>query len=123
MCAYIFIWWVRKLKIPEWIILGISIVFVGGCKGGIFLPIIILLFLVPFSRFRINIKKLVMIIVLFVGGVGVFLYKYKYVLVDYLQVTIVSDNPDARYGSGYCFIYPLSFLKMLIQSIVIRGDA
>lgn len=123
MCAYIFIWWERSLYKFEWIILGITVAFVAGCKGGIFLPLILLMLAVPLYRLHINKKRIILFSILVCITISFFLIKYGAVLNNALQVTITSDNPESRYGSGYCFIYPVSFIKMFLRSIVIRGDA
>lgn len=123
MCSYIFIWWERKLSKIEGGILCIAILFVGGCKGGVFLPLILLLFAVSWSKFRFSLKRTIIIVTMLGLAAGGFIYKYFDILRNALQVAIVSDNPEAKYGAGYCFAYPLSFIKMMTRSIIIRGDA
>lgn len=122
MCSHIFIWWKRNLKRYECITLVISIVFVGACKGGIFLPLTLLLLLVPYKRWHLEKKKVIIgMCLLFFGVIG-FLYKYGGYLKDALQTNDLFYTSSVNYGSGYCFTHPLSFLKLLMLTIIEAGD-
>ena len=122
MCAYIFLWWERNLKKSEWLILGVAAVFVGACKGGVFLPLLLLLILVPVGRLKPDKKKIFTGIGFLCAGAACFLLKYGGYLVNALKTTGASDNPSGKYGSGYCFVYPLSFVKMMVRTIYNMGD-
>nr|WP_308624394.1 DUF2142 domain-containing protein [uncultured Eisenbergiella sp.] len=122
MCSHIFIWWKRNLKRSECIALIISAVFVGACKGGIFLPLILLLLLVPYKRWKLDKKRIIIGICFLSIGIAAFLYKYGGYLVSALQTGSILNEPSEKYGSGYCFTHPLSFLKMVIFTIIEAGD-
>ncbi len=123
MCAYIFLWWDRDLTGKEVVALGISAAFVAGCKGGYFLPLLLLALLVPWKRFRLSRKKAaVLLCALFAGGV-VFLLQYGEVLTAAMHTNVEALDAETRYGAGYVFAYPLEFVKLMVRTIVIRGDA
>lgn len=116
-CAYIFEWWERPLKKTDWAIFLTAVVFLAGCKGGVYLPLTLLIFLVPYKRFKFNRKK-ILVIGTFLLVVGMlFLAKYGGVAGDLLQ-----GNAGEKYGAGYSFRYPFSFFKMLLLSLVERAD-
>ena len=123
--SHIFLWWERDLNKKEWITLGAAAILVGSCKGGVFLPVFLLMLAVPFKRFRLDKRKACILAFFFVGAIVVFFLKYGNVVLSMLQVNtpdMTTENPELRYGVGYCFLYPVEFLKMLFLSIVERGD-
>lgn len=123
MCAYIFLWWQRKLEWKEWICLAVSAVFVGGCKGGVYLPLALLLVLVPWKRWKFTWKKGIALGVFGIVGFGIFLMKYGSILISSMHSIEEFTDPNLKYGAGYCFKHPIIFLKMLIETMFIRGDA
>lgn len=123
MCSYIFLWWKRSLSIREWILFAVSVVFVGGCKGGVYLPLVLLIILVPLKRWNLSWKKITALFVFLSGGIGMFLVKYGDSLISGMRAADEFSNPSLKYGAGYCFKHPIVFVKMLMETLVIRGDA
>lgn len=122
MCAYIFLWWERDLKKTEWVALGMATIFVGACKGGVFLPVILLLLPVPKSRYHLTRRKILMAGCLMGAGFICFLTKYGGYLKSALRITASPEAFTGMYGSGYCFAYPLSFIKMMFLTVYEMGD-
>ena len=123
MCAYIFVWWERNLLTQEWILLGITVLFVGGSKGGVYLPLILLMFLVPFKRWKFTKKHIFCLSGFGVLGVTLFLIKYGSILKISMQSNEMVSNAAVKYGAGYCFRYPIEFIKMFMETLFIRSDA
>ena len=123
MCAYIFLWWERELSLKEWVILAVSVIFVGGCKGGVYVPLVLLLGLVPWKRWNFSWKK-AMVLLSFLGGAAVlFWIKYGSILIDSMGSVEDFSNPSSKYGAGYCFKHPIIFIKMFMETMFIRSDA
>lgn len=123
MCAYIFMWWERELRMQEWIVLAVSAAFIGGCKGGVYLPLLLLMLLVPWKRWNLTLKKVIIFSVGAILGVSLFLIKYGNILISSMKVVEDFSNPNAMYGSGYCFKHPFAFGKMFMETVLVRGDA
>lgn len=123
MSAYIFLWWERPLRLKEWIFLAVSVIFVGGCKGGVYLPLIMLMALVPWKRWNFSWKKGIALGIFLVFGVAVFCVKYGSILISSMGSVEEFVDPAMKYGAGYCFKHPIAFAKMFMETMFIRGDA
>lgn len=122
LMALIFTWWKRALSLKEWFVLVILAVILSGCKGGIYLTILILLFAVSIKRWNLTIKKISIIVGLLISVSLLFLVLYGDKLKQLLYCNLDDSESWYAYGSGFAFVYPIRFIKMMINTVVVNWE-
>ena len=137
--------WQTKIKKKGWGALYISVFLLGNCKGGVYLTIILLLFIVPKEHFPQ--KKILMCFTIFLLAFITILIRYLPVYSTYMpkesnaikteeimqsdegydeQVIIDKSTPpwvkEKTYGTGYAFSNPLEFIGLFMRTLIYRGE-
>jgi len=123
LLSYIVIWWQRKLECKEWVGLLASLIVLMGCKGGVYIPILLMLFAVPVSRWKLTKKRLA------IGFSGLFAicivfcmtYGKKLIHQFFFVAPDLSDS-SYNYGTAYALRYPLAFIKLMVNTVSEKGD-
>lgn len=132
------------MKCKDAVLLTISCILLGCCKGGIYTPILALLLFFPKQKLGGLKKKIKFILVAGILTASMTLVGYGYTIVSYLTIdtkmkveesleseeqqsteTIKAQEKDTivyeqRYGIGYILESPSGFIKLIINTLIER---
>ena len=114
----------KPRKKSHYILLGLLSLFIAATKGGVYLPLLLLL---PISLHRKSTglrKKLKLIIPLFIIGIVlVILTLIKFMpLFSAMFATDAADSPNALYSISFVLHNPLQTVYILVNTVLQRGD-
>ncbi len=119
--------WKQGLSKKDWIIFLIAVFALGSCKGGVYLTLLLLLFLIPRERFQAN-KWIKSIGTIAVGGISMLTAFIPTVMIWFglggneSPIVNTVETVGGRLHLTYMFHYPIDFIKMVILTLIEKLD-
>ena len=109
-----------KNRIKELVVIIIAGVLIGGCKGGAYIPLLGLIFLIPMRYFKGRTRK-----AMFGGGVAigtlVMFALGSMSAVNSSVGTVITRSDEVAYSIGWVFQNPLEFIQLLSNTVAVQS--
>lgn len=116
--------WNGSIKRKEWLVLAISVFVLGFCKGGVYLSLLLLLFLIPKRQFLYS-KWKTIVSLIFIGAIPLLGHYLPVFIEDFLNVSS-SGIPVNSEGTFYEIIFvirePWQFILMVIRTTLEKAE-
>ena len=107
-------------KLKELIIIAIASILLGGCKGGAYMPLLGLVFLIPMRYFKNKKQKLLF------GGIVVGCTMAMFIMTTVSTIgssisTPVRWSQTPSYTVGWIFANPMDFIQLLSNTVAVQS--
>ena len=105
----------------DFIILAVSGILLGGCKGGAYVPLLLISFLIPIKHFKKPRNKLLLVGGIIVGAILMFSLAAIHTVSSSVGDIIVPWANEPPYTMAWIFANPLDFLQLLLNTLFESG--
>lgn len=125
--AFVMKLWKQGLQKREWMMLALLVFVLGSCKGGVYLTLVLLLFLIPGEKYEGD-KWKKSLAILLIAGVSMLISFIPTIMrwfgIGSNKALIINsvELESGNYHLVYAFKEPIEFTKLFIRTLIEKSD-